>query len=68
MKRKNWAPGGGNKELRGKDEWVRISWDEALTLVANEIIRIQAKYGNTSIFVPGGSEIGRTLTRVRRLR
>ena len=49
MKRKNWAPGGGNKELRGKDEWVRISWDEALTIVANEIIRIQAKYGNASI-------------------
>ena len=50
MKRKNWAPGGGDKSLRGKDEWIRISWDEALTLVANEIIRIQAKYGNASIF------------------
>jgi anaerobic dimethyl sulfoxide reductase subunit A len=25
MKRKNWEPGGGNKELRGQDEWVRIS-------------------------------------------
>jgi len=49
MKRKNWEPGGGKKELRGKDEWVRISWDEALTIVANEIIRIQAKYGNKAI-------------------
>lgn len=33
MKRKNWEPGGDpakiNGELRGKDEWVRISWDEA---------------------------------------
>src|SRR5512143_1052273 len=28
MKRKNWEPGGGKKELRGQDEWVRISWDE----------------------------------------
>jgi len=62
MKRKNWAPGGGKKELRGKDEWVRISWEEALTIVANEIIRIQAKHGNKAIFVPGGAEIGRTLT------
>jgi anaerobic dimethyl sulfoxide reductase subunit A len=61
MKRKNWAPGGGKKELRGKDEWVRISWEEALTLVANEIIRIQGKYGPGSI-VSMGSEINRTLT------
>lgn len=49
MKRKNWAPGGGNKELRGKDEWVRISWDEALDLVAGELKRIKEKYGNKSI-------------------
>jgi len=39
MKRKNWEPGGGNKELRGKDEWVRISWDEALDIVASEFKR-----------------------------
>ena len=35
MKRKSWQPGGGENahgELRGKDEWERISWDEALTL------------------------------------
>lgn len=62
MKRKNWSPGGGKKELRGRDEWVRISWDEALSLVTGEIKRIKEKYGNTSIFVPGGSEIGRALT------
>lgn len=62
MKRKNWAPGGGNRELRGKDEWVRISWDEALNTVASEIKRIKEKYGNASIFVPGGAEISRTLT------
>ncbi len=62
MKRKNWAPGGGNKELRGRDEWVRISWDEALTIAANEIIRISEKYGNNSIFdAIGSSEIGRAL-------
>ena len=60
MKRKNWAPGGGKKELRGKDEWVRISWDEALDLVAAEIKRIKEKYGNEAILAHG-SEIGRTL-------
>jgi len=54
MKRKNWEPGGGNKELRGIDEWVRISWDEALDLVANELTRIKDKYGNESLLEVGG--------------
>lgn len=49
MKRKHWEPGGGRKELRGRDEWVRISWDEALDLVAAELKRIKETYGNKSI-------------------
>lgn len=49
MKRKHWEPGGGKKELRGRDEWVRISWDEALDLVAAELKRIKEKHGNKSI-------------------
>lgn len=49
MKRKHWEPGGGKKELRGKDEWIRISWDEALDIAASEIKRIKDKYGNRSI-------------------
>jgi len=49
MKRKNWEPGGGQKELRGKDEWVRISWEEALDLVASELKRIKETYGNEAI-------------------
>ncbi len=49
MKRKNWEPGGGKKELRGRDEWVRISWEEALDLTAAEIKRIKETYGNGSI-------------------
>ncbi len=52
MKRKNWAPGGGNKELRGVDEWVRISWDEALNDIASELKRIKETYGNKSLFLP----------------
>lgn len=58
MKRKNWAPGGGQKELRGRDEWVRISWDEALDIVASEIQRIKEQYGNESIL-----ELGSYLSR-----
>ncbi|MBE3598444.1 MAG: molybdopterin-dependent oxidoreductase [Limnochordaceae bacterium] len=61
MKRKHWAPGGGDKSLRGRDEWVRISWDEALDIVASEIQRIRQTYGNRSIFVTGGGEIQRVL-------
>lgn len=49
MKRKHWAPGGGQKELRGRDEWVRISWDEALDILASELKRIKEKHGNTAI-------------------
>lgn len=49
MKRAHWAPGGGDKSLRGKDEWVRISWDEALDIVASEIKRINEKHGPGSI-------------------
>nr|WP_295973351.1 molybdopterin-dependent oxidoreductase [uncultured Bacillus sp.] len=55
MKRKNWKPGGGKKELRGKDQWVRISWDEALDIVSSEIKRISEKYGNESIWETGGA-------------
>ncbi len=53
MKRKHWEPKtGGNRELRGKDEWVRISWDEALTLIADELKFAKEDAGNESILVP----------------
>lgn len=51
MKRKHWQPGGKDfhGELRGIDEWERISWDEALDLVASEMSRIKEQYGNGAI-------------------
>jgi molybdopterin guanine dinucleotide-containing S/N-oxide reductase-like protein len=50
MKRKNFDPNGNrHPELRGKDEYVRISWDEALDLVAGEIKRIRETYGPAAI-------------------
>src|SRR5690606_8090171 len=58
MKRKHWEPGGGRKELRGRDEWVRISWDEALDILASAIKRIVGKYGNEA-------KIGRASCRER---
>lgn len=53
MKRKHWEPGGGRKDLRGRDEWVRISWDEAIDILASEIKRIRKKYGSEAIMVTG---------------
>ncbi|WP_302398004.1 molybdopterin-dependent oxidoreductase [Eggerthella sinensis] len=54
MKRKNWQPGGTDfhPELRGKDEWERLSWDDAVKLVADETKRIYETYGPRSVFVP----------------
>jgi anaerobic dimethyl sulfoxide reductase subunit A len=60
MKRKHWEPGGGDKSLRGRDEWVRISWDEALDLVAAELKKAKDNHTNRSIFACG-TEIGRML-------
>jgi anaerobic dimethyl sulfoxide reductase subunit A len=66
MKRKHWQPGGGDKSLRGKDEWERISWDEALTYIADELKRVKKDYSNRSILHIGGwnseiTEMSRTL-------
>ncbi len=61
MVRKNWKPGGGNKELRGQDEWVRISWKEALDILASETKRIKNTYGNESIYLLRGREMQRPM-------
>lgn len=60
MKRKNWSPDNPNGDLRGIDEWERISWDEALDYVAEGLKKAKEQYGNRSIFAEG-TEIGRTL-------
>ena len=53
LKRKGWQPGGGersNGQMRGKDEWERISWDEAIELACQEIKRISDEYGPTGFY------------------
>jgi anaerobic dimethyl sulfoxide reductase subunit A len=40
---------------RGKGEFKRISWDEALDKVAGELTRIKQNYGNAAIFGAGGA-------------
>ncbi|WP_080797460.1 molybdopterin-dependent oxidoreductase [Arabiibacter massiliensis] len=57
MKRKGWQPGGGessNGQMRGRDEWERISWDEAIAYIADEVRRIIDAHGNRSILAYGG--------------
>ena len=52
MVRKSWLEGGpgSRTELRGRDEWVRVSWDKATELVCNEIVRLQKDHGPQSIY------------------
>ncbi|MFC2068878.1 molybdopterin-dependent oxidoreductase [Chloroflexota bacterium] len=46
LKRVGFKNGGKSKvENRGKGEFVRISWDEAINIVADEIKRIRINYG-----------------------
>ena len=52
--RVDWDPNGErNPQNRGKSKYRRISWDEATTIVANEVKRIHKQYGPLSILVQG---------------
>lgn len=51
MKRKNWSPEDPHGELRGIDEWERISWEEAIAYVADQFKTIKEKYGNQAFLV-----------------
>jgi biotin/methionine sulfoxide reductase len=42
-----------DRAARGKDEFVRIGWDQALDLVASELNRVRDEFGNAAIY--GGS-------------
>ncbi len=66
IKRKNWQPGGENVNghLRGKDEWERLSWEEALDMAATETKRIIDTYGNVSILTPKNAGPNRFLCSV----
>jgi trimethylamine-N-oxide reductase (cytochrome c) len=50
LKRVGFQPGGqSDVSNRGKGEFVRISWEEALSTTASEIMRIQGKYGPSGV-------------------
>jgi trimethylamine-N-oxide reductase (cytochrome c) len=43
------GPGGRNAQNRGVSKYVRISWNEALDIIAGEMLRIKDTYGPTAI-------------------
>lgn len=50
LKRVDWDPNGErNPQNRGQSKFVRISWDEAAELVAQELRRVNKQYGPTSV-------------------
>jgi anaerobic selenocysteine-containing dehydrogenase len=54
LKRVDWNPDGErNPQNRGKSKFVRISWDEATTLITSEIKRIQKQYGPYALLCQG---------------
>jgi biotin/methionine sulfoxide reductase len=61
--RRGWLENGpqGNTGKRGQDSFVEVSWDKALDLVATEVARVRAEYGNGAIFAGsyGWSSAGR---------
>jgi anaerobic dimethyl sulfoxide reductase subunit A len=40
---------------RGEGKFERISWDQALSTVAGEMLRIREQYGSSALFVPYGT-------------
>lgn len=45
----------GDTARRGADTFVRVSWDQALDLVADELRRVKRQYGNSAFF-PGSAD------------
>jgi len=40
---------------RGEGKFVRITWEEALDIVANQMQRVKGQYGNEALFIPYGT-------------
>jgi anaerobic selenocysteine-containing dehydrogenase len=54
LKRVDWDPNGErNPQNRGTSKFERISWEEAATLIANEIRRVKKEYGSNAILAQG---------------
>ncbi|MBQ1331313.1 MAG: molybdopterin-dependent oxidoreductase, partial [Lachnospiraceae bacterium] len=50
LKRVDWDPKGErNPQNRGKSKYVRISWDEAAQICADELVRMKETYGPEAV-------------------
>ena len=50
LKRVDWDPNGErNTQNRGKSKYVRITWDEAARLIADELLRVKERYGMSAV-------------------
>ncbi|MFC1875613.1 molybdopterin-dependent oxidoreductase, partial [Chloroflexota bacterium] len=67
LQRVDWEPGGDpakiNPQNRGTSKYKRISWDEATTIIANEVDRVAQKYGTSALscVYSGGHSEGHSL-------
>lgn len=43
-------PNNPKRELRGKDEFVQVSYEKAISLIANELAKTREQKGNSAIF------------------
>jgi biotin/methionine sulfoxide reductase len=51
MARRGWLEDGpGADRRRGADEWVALSWDEALDRTADELRRVLREHGNDAVY------------------
>jgi len=61
LKRVDWDPHGDrNPRNRGKSKFKRISWEEASTLIAEEIQRVKAQYGPCAVLAMSRGVHGET--------
>ena len=72
MVRRAWLEKGpgADPDGRGSGDFVRVSWDKAIELVADELVRVREKYGQQAVFAgsygwksPGRIHNCRTLVR-----
>ncbi|MFL2788627.1 MAG: molybdopterin-dependent oxidoreductase, partial [Paracoccaceae bacterium] len=52
MIRKSWLENGpgSNTNKRGSEEFVKVSWEKTIQLVANELNRVKSNFGNHTIY------------------
>ncbi|MEM2465318.1 MAG: molybdopterin-dependent oxidoreductase [Candidatus Bathyarchaeia archaeon] len=60
LKRVDWSPDNPNPQNRGRSGFVRISWDEAIDIIAKMVKRIKEKYGDCTPILVQGDGHGQT--------